>query len=516
MGHRHEKADSNVSKERIRWEFQRAFYSFRRSIALAVIPLQLAALIFVTSKGAGSIYLNMLPILLLITVCSSFFVALIRGNQKILLLSLILLTIGTMLQSIFKQEAILKNPEYFQTHSPVAGLQLQYILGLAAAVMVGFIYWNIRECSSIKTAEILFLISMALSLVTLVFAKSVGNVKNWISIGGISLQTTEIVKFLYVFIAAALLGTWEKPDRKRIAGFFLVSFAIMGCLVLQSEFGTLLLILMVFFTVLFMFLPDIRIFLLSFFSFVCLGGLATAVGLWLSKLSAAGSSIAQNAIARKYLSNFMKIANRFIYWKNPELDSLGKGYQLIMARKSILLGGWFGTSSVTDLPVKTSDLVFPALIQRCGMIFALLVFLVFICLWLEGMRLAVKKQDKYHRMMAIGLVSLFIDQTIIIIAGSTGLCPLTGITLPFISSGGSSLIVSFMLISVLICISGNVSWKGINSEKVEFFKKGTDCARSVLAFGHRNVRILVQNIRSGAGNLPGGGPGKGGGQAGTV
>ncbi len=516
MKNRHEKVDSNMSGERIRWELQRTFYSFRRSISLAVIPLQLAALLFVASKGAGSIYLNMLPILLLITICSSFFVAFVHGNQKILLFSLILLTIGTMLQSIFKQEAILKNPEYYENHSPVAGLQLQYILGLILAVVIGFIYWNIRECSSIKAAEILFLFSMALSVFTLIFAKGVGNVKNWISIGGISLQTTEIVKFLYIFIAAALLGTVERPDRKRLTGFFLVSFAIMGCLTLQSEFGTLLLILMIFFTMLFMFVPDIRVFLLSLLSFICLGGIATALGLWLRKLDAAGSLVVQNALARKYLSNFMKIANRFIYWRHPELDSLGKGYQLIMARKSIVLGGWFGTSSVTDLPVKTSDLVFPALIQRCGMIFALLVFLVFICLWMEGMRVAVRKQDKYHRVMAIGLVSMFIDQTIIIIAGSTGLCPLTGITLPFISSGGSSLIISFMLISLLICISGNVSWKGINSEKVEFFKKGTDCAKRILAFGNHNVRILIQNIGSRARNIRGGGPTKGGGQTGAI
>lgn len=61
---------------------------------------------------------------------------------------------------------------------------------------------------------------------------------------------------------------------------------------------------------------------------------------------------------------------------------LGLGYQLLKAKESIVLGGWFGTSSVTELPVKTSDLVYPALIQRC-MIFALLVFIVFIMMWLE-------------------------------------------------------------------------------------------------------------------------------------
>lgn len=92
----------------------------------------------------------------------------------------------------------------------------------------------------------------------------------------------------------------------------------------------------------------------------------------------------------------------------------------LKAKESIVLGGWFGTSSVTELPVKTSDLVYPALIQRCGMIFALLVFIVFIMMWLEGVRLFVRKQDRYHRAVGAGFVFMLFDQTLIIIAGSTG------------------------------------------------------------------------------------------------
>ena len=75
---------------------------------------------------------------------------------------------------------------------------------------------------------------------------------------------------------------------------------------------------------------------------------------------------------------------------------------------------------MTELPVKTSDLVYPALIQRCGMIFALLVFIVFIMMWLEGVRLFVRKQDRYHRAVGAGFVFMLFDQTLIIIAGSTG------------------------------------------------------------------------------------------------
>ena len=502
--------------ERISWECQRAFYSCLRSPVLAVIPLQIAGMLFVSPKGAGQIYLDLLPLLVLITVASVFFVCLVQGNQKILLLTMILLTVGTMLQSLFKAEYIAKNPEKSSGRSLTLGLQLQYIAALLLAVLTGFLYWNLRECSSLKMAEFLTIVSLFLSVFTLIFAKSVGNVRNWIVIGGFSFQTTELIKLLYLFISAALLGTVERPRKERLVWFYLISFIMMGFLVVQSEFGTLLLLLMVFMTYLFLFVPDLKIFGITAISMGVFSGFLTFLGIRMERWAAAGSSLGTNPLARKYIANFQKIANRVIYWMHPEKDPLGQGYQLIKARESIVLGGWFGTSSVTDLPVKTSDLVFPALIQRCGMIFALLVFLVFILLWLEGMKVCLRKKDKYHRMMAVGLVSMFFNQSIIIIAGSTGLCPLTGITLPFISSGGSSLVVSFMLMSLLLCISGNISWKGQSSEEIEFFEKSTNCAKRVFAFGHRHVRGLVPDIRSGARSLTGSGSAKSRSKAGGV
>ena len=110
---RMERKKANLSPERIKWELERAFYSFRSSPVLAVILLQIAAFIFVHAKGAGKIYGDMLGILLIITLVSWFLTSVIHGNQKILIYTLILLTVGTMLQCIMKQEQILKNPELY-------------------------------------------------------------------------------------------------------------------------------------------------------------------------------------------------------------------------------------------------------------------------------------------------------------------------------------------------------------------------------------------------------------------
>jgi cell division protein FtsW (lipid II flippase) len=336
----------------------------------------------------------------------------------------------------------------------------------------------------------------------LIFAASVGNVKNWIRIGGLSIQTTEITKFLYIFIAAGILGTVEHPSMRRIRAFYIVTLLQIGFLGIQSEYGTLLLILLLFLTCVFLFVEDIRIFVKTVGALALFVVIVLGVGMQLTRLSAASTFVANNKLVRFFLANYNKIANRFIYWLHPEKDALGLGYQLLKAKESILLGGWFGTSSVTDLPVKTSDLVYPALIQRCGMVFAIVVFIVFILLWLEGIRIVVRKADRYHQVIAACLACMLFDQTLIIIAGSTGLCPLTGITLPFISSGGSSLLISFMTVGVLLAVSGNIKWKGTQDEETEeFFKKGpmlTKCHTALRDFyDHR----IDQNIRAAAGRL---------------
>lgn len=148
--------------------------------------------------------------------------------------------------------------------------------------------------------------------------------------------------------------------------------------------------------------------------------------------------------------------------------------------------------------------MYPALIQRCGMVFALLVFIVFIMMWLEGVQLFVRKQDRYHRAVGAGFVFMLFDQTLIIIAGSTGLCPLTGITLPFISSGGSSLMISFMIVGLIVAVSSNVKWKGTledEEEQDKFFKENAVTAKCHTYLRHLNDHFPRKSFRAAAGRV---------------
>ncbi len=492
--------------ERIRWEWGHIIRNFRKNPPL-VILIPLGGLLFAFARQAVSIYLDMLPLLLSITLLSWLFTILVNGNFKILTYVLILLTIGTMLQCVFLEEKILGHPDKIYTN-PALSLQVQYGMAFAAACLGGFFYRKCRKVSDMKWCRGYVIASILISVGTILLAVSIGGAKNWITIGGMSIQTTEIVKVLYLFIAAGLLGM-EQPSRKRLLAFYIITLIDVFFLAVQSEFGTMLLILLIFFMYLFLFVPDIKVFLKVTIVFIIALAMAVTIGSILTKWKNAGSFLGTNPLSKFYLSNYDKIANRFIFWLDPYKDKNGLGYQLIQAKNSIVLGGLFGTTTVTKLPVETSDLVYPALIQRCGIVFALIVFLIFIFLWLEGILLLVKKKDRYHCAVASGIVFMLFFQALIIIGGSTGLCPLTGITLPFISSGGSSLMVSAFMIGVLIVISGNVSWEGMNTNEEAFFKKGKILTKCSISLRHFYAHSIGPHFSRHSGTRSGGGQDKG-------
>ena len=454
-----EKKEKLLSLDRLLWEIHRAFYSFWTGPLMAVILMQVAALLFMWAKGAGRFYLGILPLLLLITICSWLCISMVHGNRKILIYTLVLLTAGIMLQCIFIEEMAIRGGEDMATASMIS-LKIQYLVSLVISVIAGGFYFRWDLIPKKRTTAVMAAFALVLSMVTLFFSEGVGGVKNWISLAGISVQTTEISKFIYIPVSAFLLCRVEEAGKKRLPFFYGYTLLTLLLLAFQGEFGTLLLLLLVFLSLHLLFVEDLRYFLAVLASLLVSGGIMTAVGRRLTAMQMDGSGAGLGQLARIYLSGYSKICNRFIYWLNPEKDPAGLGYQLLKAKESIWLGGFFGTSSVTDLPVKSSDLVYPALIQRCGLLFALLIFIVFILLWLEGMKVFIRKKDRYQQVIAAGFAAMIFYQALIIIAGSTGMCPLTGITLPFISSGGSSLVICSAMTAVLAAVSGNITWKG--------------------------------------------------------
>lgn len=489
------------------------FLFFHKTAAFYMILLEVAMLLIVYPKKSMTPYLDMLLLLIGMTVLSYFFIKKGGGNVKILNYTIVLVTVGVMLQSIFKQEIFLKNAQNIEGRVSMTSLQIQYLLAFALALASVLFYtskWGAILAKDV-TIRILFLLSLLFYTITLVLAKAVGGgVKNWIMIGGFSLQLSEVNKLLYIFVVAGILCTVKTPSKKRIASVFVVTIAHLLFLMAQGEFGTLVLILLLFFVFLFLFVPDLRIFFLTFFGTIGLGGMFTALGMTFQKMQQTGNALANLGLVRIYLRNFEKIQNRFLYFLNPSSDAGGSGYQLLKGRDAIMLGGWLGSDSITDLPVKTSDMVYPALIERCGILIAILVFVIFVLLWLEGLKVFITRKDKFHQAICVGIVSVLFYQTLIIIGGSCGMCPLTGITLPFISSGGSSLVVCFVMMALVMGISGNVAWKGERNEEearkdFEFIKKDSNFAKRFSRLCHSYDISTRRNVGRIAGNLRGGG-----------
>lgn len=468
------------------------FSFLRRTSAFYMILLEVAMLLIVYPKKSMSPYLDMLLLLIGMTLLSYFLIKKKECNAKLLIYTIILVTVGVMLQSIFKQELFLKNAQNIEGHVSMTSLQIQYILAFVLAVSVAGFYcskWG-KILATDRFIRILFVISMSFYLITLVMAKAVGGgVRNWIMIGGFSLQLSEVNKLLYIFVVVGILCSVEQPSKKRILSVFFVTACHFLFLVIQGEFGTLFLLFVLFLVFLFLFVPNLLVFLATLLASVGGGGLILMTGLALQKAVKTSQFLANLGIVSFYLRNFEKIQNRFLYFLNPSAEAGGSGYQLLKGRDAIMLGGWLGSDAITDLPVKTSDMVYPALIERCGILIALLVFIVFVLLWLEGIKVFIVQKDRYHQGICSGIVSILFYQTLIIIGGSCGMCPLTGITLPFISSGGSSLVVCFVMMALVIGISGNINWKGEKNEEeakedFEFIKKDSNLAKCLSHLRH--------------------------------
>lgn len=154
---------------------------------------------------------------------------------------------------------------------------------------------------------------------------------------------------------------------------------------------------------------------------------------------------------------FDVVSQRVDAWVNPWLDPAGRSYQVVQSLLAVanggLIGRGVGLGSPGLVPIAQSDFIFSAISEEAGLIGAIGILVLLALLVNRGMRLGMKSADPFHRLLAIGLVVHLVGQSILIIAGNLRLLPLTGVTLPFVSYGGSSLLVSFFELLCLLLIS---------------------------------------------------------------
>jgi len=259
--------------------------------------------------------------------------------------------------------------------------------------------------------------------------QQVGGARRWLDLGFFRLQPTELAKFS----AIIYLSSWFiNRERKRFFSFMILLGLLMFLIFLQPDMGTASIIFLLSITIYFLAGIELHyLFLLLPASFLA--------GLFMIKVSP---------------YRFRRILAFF----NPQLDPLGITYHLNQILISLANGGLFGLGIGSSrqkflfLPEAHTDSIFAIMGEEIGFVGCLAIIIIFLILSYRMLRVAIFAPDRFGRLLAGGIFAFFNLQLIINLGGMVNLIPLTGVPLPFISYGGSNLLVSFALIGILINI----------------------------------------------------------------
>lgn len=266
----------------------------------------------------------------------------------------------------------------------------------------------------------------------------------WVRFGSLSFQPGEGAKIcLAIFFASYLvekrellalgrqIGPVTVPDLKHLGPVLLAWGASLVVMISQRDLGSSLLFFALFLVMLWVATER--------FVYVVTGTALFAVGAYLSWRA------------------FDHVQTRVAIWLDPWADPQGKGFQIVQSAFAMAAGGVGGTglglSGRINIPVAETDFIFAIVASELGFIGASVMLIVFLLIIGAGLRIAVRADNAFDKLLAVGLTTLIGLQSFIIIAGVTRLLPLTGITLPFVSYGGSSLISNYVLIALLMRIS---------------------------------------------------------------
>jgi cell division protein FtsW (lipid II flippase) len=304
-----------------------------------------------------------------------------------------------------------------------------------------------RVLSSYK--YILGIIGIGLLLLPLApgIGRTINGARLWVGAGGFSFQPGELAKILLVIFFAAYLA--ERKELLSIASRKVLMFHVPDL----KHFGPLLVMWAVSLAVMF-FEKDLGSSLLFFSIFMVMLYIATARAVYVGfgmLLFAVGSFIGYETFAH--------VQQRVLVWRDVFNERFinDEGYQLAQSLFALATGGLFGTGLGQGrpdiIPAAETDFIFSVLGEELGLMGTAAILLCFLLLIARGLKIAMNTRDEFGQLLAAGLITILGIQTIIILGGVTRLLPLTGITLPFMSYGGSSLISNFILIAVLARVS---------------------------------------------------------------
>lgn len=362
-----------------------------------------------------------------------------RGDQALFPLTVAISGLGLLLIQRLAPDLTAQDPSY----GSLARNQLIYLIAglallLCMILFVRRIHWLRRYKYTWAFAAI------GLMAFTMVFGTEINGARLWLTVGPFNIQSSEIAKVaMVVFLAAYLsenqellassyrVGPLRLPPVPYLMPLLLMWAFSMLVVVAQNDLGTALLFFGVFLSMLYMASGKL--------SYVVVGLIAFAVGAYIA------------------YQLFGRVQIRVENWLNPWHDPLDTGFQPVQSEYAMATGQVFGTGLAqghpTFIPLVQSDFVFSAIGEELGLVGTVGVLLLYLLMVTRGFFIALNARDAFGRFLAAGLTTILALQTLIIVGGTVRLIPLTGITLPFVSAGGSSLLTNFIIIGLLLRIS---------------------------------------------------------------
>lgn len=340
-----------------------------------------------------------------------FYVAMHRRNFELEVIAFFLCGVGIATIGSINPDAAFKQ-------------LLMILAGVIIFVCLVFIMGNVDFC--MKMRLYVAIAAIALLLLNLVIAKTTNGARNWIEIAGVTLQPSEFVKIAFVFVGSATLEKIQTS--KNIIAFIGFSVACVGALIIIKDFGTALIFFVTFLIIAFMNSGDIKTIILAVVSAV-MGG----------------------AIVLKYKA-YVKTrfaAYRHVWEHYNERGGFQQSRVLIGMASGGLLGLGVGNGYVRNVYASTTDIIFGVICEEWGYIFAIALVLSFVCIAVSALVNSIASRSTFYSIGAVAAAGLLLFQCALNIFGITDILPLTGVTLPFVSQGGSSMMSCWGLLAFI-------------------------------------------------------------------
>lgn len=358
-----------------------------------------------------------------------------RGKMDLTFFAIVLILLTVGLVMLFSA-SYAYSLEYYETSYKFIIQQGKYaLLGLGIMIVVSFIPYNFLK----RFAWLAYITTMIMLVILLIFPPMVEgmDVKRWIAIGSFSFQPSEIAKFSIILLFAALISSNYKQMKEFKFILFLCAILAFTCglIVFEPHLSATVLVFAIGVVLLIVGgLPFIYI--LSGIGIVGVGGLIFVIS---------------GAISY--------VADRLNYWIDPWSDPQGKGFQTIQSLLAIGSGGILGRGigqsrqKYLYLPEPHNDFIFSIVCEELGLIGALLIITLFCLLVWRGFKIAMSAKDKFGSLLALGLTFQVGLQAMLNIFVVTNTFPNTGISLPFFSYGGTSLVILLAEMGIVLSVS---------------------------------------------------------------